>query len=452
VAALVAALVAVTVLLPLASAPAHASGPPARSPRGTGTATPIEHFVTLMQENHTFDNYFGTYPEADGLPDGTCMPSGRPGKCVKPWHLGRSPIDDLDRRIETFEQQYDGGRMDGFVRAAERAGMTNPRLPMGYYDGTDIPYYWNVAGEFVLFDRNFSSARAGSLPNHMFWVSAGPGAADGQVPAGGFTAPTIFDRLQGAGISWKFYVQNYDPQVTFRSRGRNDGSQVVTCPLLNYARFVDDPTLNSHIVPLDDYYEDLDADTLPAVSFIVPAGSSEHPPSSPSRGQAFVSNLVSGLMRSRSWSSSAFMWSYDDWGGWYDHVVPPAVDQDGYGFRTPALLVSPYARRGFVDHTQIDFTSQLKFIEQNWGLRPLTARDAAANGLDSAFDFESGPRAPEFVSAEVSPPDTSVPGRGVVYLCYGAGLVLAVGFVNSAVRQSHRPQPWGLPRRGAAGR
>jgi phospholipase C len=192
---------------------------------------------------------------------------------------------------------------------------------------------------------------------------------------------------------------------------------------------------------LEQYYKDLDHNTLPAVSFMVPSGSSEHPPGSLAAGESFVSDLMTSLMRSSSWSTSSFMWTYDDWGGWYDHVKPPAVDSEGYGFRAPALLVSPYARQGLVDHTQIDFTSQLKFIEQNWGLPPLASRDAAANGLDSAFDFTQGPRPPKFVSPDLSPPVVTVRGQGVVYASYGAGLLLAVGVSLGALRYTRRRDP-----------
>jgi phospholipase C len=407
----------------LAVAPA-----PAAVAQDDDTTTPIKHFITLMQENHTFDSYFGTYPGADGVPAGTCMPTDDPGQCVEPWHIGGSAIEDLGHNLETFERQYNHGRMDGFVTAFSKSRMVNPKLPMGYYDRRDLPFYWNVADDFVLFDRNFTSAHAGSVANHMYWVSGTPGGSRELIPPDGFTNPTIFDRLEAADISWKFYIQNYDPFITFRSRGVSDrGSQVIWCPLLAYSRFIDDPELNKHIVPLDEYYRDLDAGMLPAVSYIVPSGSSEHPPGSVQAGEAFVSNLISGLMRSDAWSSSAFMWTYDDWGGFYDHVEPPSVDAYGYGFRAPALLVSAYARQGYVDHTEIDFTSQLKFIEENWGLQPLAERDAAANGLDTAFDFTQGPRVARFVSPDVAPAEVKIEGQAVVYLSYGSGLLLAVG-------------------------
>jgi phospholipase C len=212
---------------------------------------------------------------------------------------------------------------------------------MGYYDDRDIPFYWNVADNYVLFDRLFTSASGGSVWNHMFWVTGTPGNPDADVllPGGFDHVPTIFDRLHDAGISWKFYVQNYRPEITFRTPGEGDAaSQVVWVPLLNYNRFLDDPQLSSRIVDMEEYFRDLQQGDLPAVSFMVPSGASEHPPGSIQAGERFVRSLINALMSSSAWDSSAFMWTYDDWGGWYDHVPPPQVDEYGYGFRAPALL------------------------------------------------------------------------------------------------------------------
>lgn len=368
------------------------------------TTTPVKHFIFLMQENHSFDNYFGTYPGADGIPEGTCMPvdSDDPaGRCVEPFHIGDSPITDLGHTARVFEGQYNAGENDGFVSAFTDEGDRTDQA-MGYYDGRDIPYYWNVADNYVLFDRFFTSARGGSVWNHMYWIAGVPGSSADSIPVDGLPdVTTIFDRLEEAGVSWKFYVQNYDPTITYKTyvehedTGRN--AQVVWAPLLALPRYVEDPELFSHIVSLDEYYDDLANGTLPAVSYIVPSGASEHPPGSIRAGERFVRTLHTALMRSSAWSSSAFLWAYDDWGGWYDHVVPPQVDEYGYGYRTPALLVSPYAKKGVVDSTLLDFTSGLAFIEENWGVEPLAERDERAESFTSAFDFEQAPREPVLV-------------------------------------------------------
>jgi phospholipase C len=407
--------------------------------RSTSTKTPIKHFITLMQENHTYDNYFGRYPRGDGIPAGTCIPvhPEKPkGPCVEPFHIGEKGVvpRDLDHSGETYLRQLNGGRMNGFVDALNRRNQDG-RLAMAYYDARDLPYHWNLADEYVLFDRFFSSAGGGSFLNHMYWVSGSPAGGDDRIPENGVhDVLTIFDRLEEAGISWKFYVQNYDPKLTYRTVNRypgNRASQVIWVPLLNIPRFLDNPRLFKRIVPLDEYHRDLERDTLPAVSFIAPSGPSEHPPSSVRSGQAFVRSLVNGLVRSASWRSSAFMYTYDDWGGWYDHVRPPKVDKYGYGFRVPALLVSPYARRGYVDGTVLDFTSMLKFIEENWRLRPLAERDRKAKSIANGFDFSKQPRAPHFTAATRGPGEQeSQASLTFIYIFYGgAFLVTEIGIL-----------------------
>jgi phospholipase C len=420
-AALVAASAAAAVLL----APAAGAA--------TQTTTPIKHFVFLMQENHSFDNYFGTYPGADGIPAGTCMPVNpdtKQGGCVKPFSIGNRPATDLSHNVRTFRSEFRNGHMDGFIITFRRVGLKS-NLSMGHYGESDLPYYWNIAHNYVLFDHFFTSAAAGSIWNHMYWVTATPGNPNTDtLPTSkdGFgNLPTIFDRLQAKGISWKFYVQNYDPRITYRSRVLGDrGSQVVWNPLLDYARYIDNPKLFSHIVDLSQYYVDLEHGTLPAVSYIVPSGASEHPPGRIQAGERFVRSLISELMRSSAWSSSAFMWSYDDWGGWFDHVKPPRVDKYGYGFRAPALLVSPYAKPGFVDHTDFDFTSALKFIEQNWSLKPLASRDRKATSIANAFDFSQTPRQADLLAADFTPPVYTPPSRSALYPSYASALGVAL--------------------------
>lgn len=411
----------------------------APGPTSYQTKTPIQHLVVLLQENHTFDNYFGTYPGADGLPANTSMPidpKNPSAGSIQPWHIGNGTITDLSHSSTTFKGQYDNGKMDGFVSYLDSINQTG-QLSMGYYDCSDIPYYCNLAGNFVLFDHLFSSAADGSSANHMYWV-----AAISPVPGRGqqlntilANVPTIFDRLQAAGVSWKFYVENYDPTVTYRNQvaAGNRGSQVIWVPLLNIDRFIDDPKLASHIVDLSQYYTDLKNGTLPAVSYIVPSGQSEHPPQKPITGERTVKTLIQELMRSSSWDSSAFMLMYDDWGGWYDHVAPPQVDNFGYGLRVPGLLVSPYARKGYIDHTQLDFTSVLKFIEVNWNVPPLESRDTAASNFLEAFDFSQAPRAAIFLpsSRAVTLAVKKDPSH-TIYMTYGFAVLLSALVVGIA--------------------
>ena len=444
-------LLRIAVLLVGVGVPAVALAPTAHAE--SEPRTPIEHFVFLFQENHTFDNYFGTREGVDGIPEGTCMPvvAGTRKPCVRPFHLGNRGVTDLGHTQEAFRRQFNKGRMDGFVESNSDHEQDG-RIAMGYYDDRDLPYYWNIADEYVLFDRFFSSAFGGSVKNHMYAVAAHPGATGEreQIPPEGWgDLPTIFDRLDEAGISWKFYIQNYDPGITYRTRASVEevdrAAQVIWAPVLAFGRYLDDPEIFSRIVDMEEYYEDAANGTLPAVSYLVPSGASEHPPGSIQAGARFVRSLISELMRSPSWESSAFLWTYDDWGGWYDHVPPPKVDEHGLGFRVPALLVSPYARRGFVGSETSEFSSILAFIERNWGLEPLTKRDASASDLMYAFDFESPPREPVLIGTERNVPEPELPDARPVYVGYAGVVTFTAGLWLVSLLRSHR-------RRGAGAR
>jgi phospholipase C len=410
--------------------------------------TPVQHFIAVMQENHTFDNYFGTYPGAEGPPENTCIwinPS-KPGLgCQAPYLIGDEGISDLPHDVKTFKRQYMGGEMKGFIRAVDRTGG-NGRQTMGYYDDSALPFYWNLAERYVLFDHFFSSSHGGSLENHLYWVTGTGGSGQAPKPGVGYKngPTTIFDKLEQAGVTWKFYVQNYNPNISYLRptprQNPNRGSQVVWNPLLNYPRFVDDPEvpdateLSEHIVDASEYFDDLQKNKLPQVAYIVPSGSSEHPPGSVEAGQQWIRSLVNALMLSDSWSSSAFLLMYDDWGGWYDHVDPPQKDRYGYGFRVPAILVSPFAKQGFIDTTEYDFTSVLTFIEHNFGLDPLSSRDATANffrsGETGPFDFDNLQRKPEIVPlARVEPVEPPGPPRSVFFGFYGFGILVGVAIV-----------------------
>jgi phospholipase C len=443
VAAAAAALAAFTIV----TGPIGPIGPvgPAAAAASTGTGTgnehaprtPIKHFVYLMQGDRTFDNYFSTYPGAKGPPRGTCQPlvllKPKNG-CVKPFPLHGRNVPPLAPGNTVLDYQYDRGKLDGFVAAYLRQGRDGTNA-MGYYDRRDLPYYWAVADQFVLFDNFFAAARHGIRTNRSFWVSAAPQPGGTEsVGAGGYgDQPTIFDRLQQAGVSWKFYVEGYNPKETFRSRSAsNPAAQTVRVPLLDYARFVDDPALRSHIVDLREYYQDLADGTLPAVAYVASSGSSERSARSIGAGQELVRRMVTQLMASSAWSSSALMWSYDGSGGWFDHVPPPTADGVPLGLRVPALLVSPYARRGVVEHAQLDPTGALAFVEQNWGVAPLTDRDAKARSIATVLDLRAPPRAPEVIlaGAPVQGPKVAV---GTAYLGYlSAALLAGVLFVAAA--------------------
>jgi phospholipase C len=264
---------------------------------GSRTETNIEHFVVVMQGGHSFDNYFGKYPPADGFPADVCMPMGAEDgeSCVRPFRLAESAVQPVapERTELVFREQFNRGRMDGFVRALE-ARNREGRVAMGYYDERDVGYYWNLADEYVLFDRYFGAPPGPAGTSHLYWVTGA--AAEGQVPEGRLeSVTTIFDRLQASGVSWKFYIQHYDPDLNYRSADADSiehRTQMLRVPLLRIDRFLDDPALAERIVDVSEYFEDLDNGTLPEVAYIISTGASETPPGSITIGQRFVRNLV----------------------------------------------------------------------------------------------------------------------------------------------------------------
>jgi phospholipase C len=450
----------------LAASIGLAVAPLAFAGRAAAAGQPIQHLVFLMQENHTFDNYFSAFPGVDPAPASVCManwiptpvpvpkpsasqtattasptptskskatpsptPSPTPApsatECFPRFHLSSHRTVDLNHGAVAALRAFDGGKMDGFSAAQAQYNLPL-NLTMGYYDGTDLPLYYNLASSYVLSQRFFSSGWGSSEINHMYSIAA---RAGGPLPANGYEFPTIFDRLSAAGVSWKFYVQNYDPAITFRNHdpAAAKSAQLIWAPVLNFSRFLDDPSLASHIVDMQQYFTDLQNGTLPAVAYLAPSGLSEHPPGDISVGQSFGTSTVTSLMRSSAWDSSVFALTWDDWGGWYDHVPPPQVDGDGYGFRVPAIFVSPYAKTGTIDNTTYDFTSILRFIEDNWSLQPLTARDATANSISDALDLTRTPAAPVFPGQSFPAAATlDTHNRPLLLAIYAAIVALAI--------------------------
>ncbi len=340
----------------------------ARSPQaGLGN---IQNIVVVLQENHTFDNYFGTFPGADGTAGKPiCIPV-TPGSsdCIQPYHDPTLTPVDMNHNWKAARADYDGGKMDGFVYSE------GSRETMGYFDGGDLPRYWKAAGQYVLCDRYFTSVMSESAPNHLYLVAGTSGGlTDDRVPRT-ITFPPIFEQLDSKGISWKVYgfTKWYES--------------------FQYVQGL--PSAQSHFGQASEFAQDLAGGALPQVCWIVGApGGDEHPPKNIQAGQDSVADdIVNAVGSSAYWTSSAIFVTWDDYGGFYDHVAPPQVDSMGYGFRVPCLVISPYARKGFVDSTVYDHTSVLRFIEDRFGLEPLSTRDASATGMAPAFDFMQGPR------------------------------------------------------------
>jgi phospholipase C len=338
----------------------------------------IEHVIVLMQENHSFDNYFGTFPRADGLPRGLAIEG------VAPFHLP-SPISrNMPHSLSAARTAVNGGAMNRFV-SAEGSPDT-----MGFYDERDIPNYWAYARRFTLADRFFCSAMGPSLPNHLYSVAAYSGGVTSNAdepPGEGFDFPSLPDRLQAAGISWYCYAGGRDP-LAFSALN----------PLAGFRTIRHDPLMKARLVKTASFFRDLRDGTLPSVSWVFPsAEESEHPLSDIQVGMWYVTAVANAVMKSPYWLSTVIVVTWDEYGGFFDHVSPPQVDAAGDGPRVPALIISPYARAGFVDHTSYDFASVLRFIEDTFDLSPLGSRDGSASSIAGALDPGQTPLPPFIV-------------------------------------------------------
>lgn len=339
---------------------------------------PIEHIIILFQENRSFDHYFGTYSGANGLTNGTALPiDPRSNVKVRPFHLFSTNTSDLSDSAATARIAYAHGKMDGFVYAE------GSNLTMGYYDYRDIPYYWDYASQFVLMDNFFSSEMGPSLPNHLYLIAGQSGNLIEDVKSFDLNFRTIVDELDSHGISWKYY---YDGKNGYKKED-------LWNPLPGFESFRANQSRFANLAPNQQFLIDLAKGNLSDVVWVMPTEeSSEHPPSDIVVGERYVVSLVNAIMQSEYWNSTAIFLTWDDYGGWYDHVPPPQVDAFGLGFRVPCLVISPYSKEGYVDHTQADFSSITKFIEFVYYLPPLTQRDAMASDMMEAFDFSKPPR------------------------------------------------------------
>jgi phospholipase C len=384
----------------------------------------IKHVIWVMQENRTFDCYFGTYPNVDGIPPGTCLPA-EPGSsiCVRPFHMPKGqPVLDMPHVWETAHAAEDFGKMDAFVYV-EGSNET-----MGYYDQRDIPNYWDYARHFTLCDHFFSSFNGPSSNNHLYSLSAQDGGllrfdctlkdAERELDdPDGFSFLSIVDGLEKHNVSWKYYVETRPKPPGVRTRGCNvaypDPKKFSAWnPLPGFVSVYKNPQRMAKIVALSEYYNDLKQHTLPAVSYISPDfQDSEHPPATAERGMWYVTKLVNALMESSYWKDSVVFLTWDDYGGFYDHVPPPQVDAFGFGPRVPALVISPYAKPGYVSRYTYEFSSVLKFVEERWGLQHMTPRDHWADDMRDCFNFDQEPN-----KTTVIPIPANLPAfRGLIY-------------------------------------
>ncbi|HEX3540712.1 MAG TPA: alkaline phosphatase family protein [Acidimicrobiales bacterium] len=452
---------------------------PPKGGNGAGGAPDIHrirHVVVIMQENRSFDTYFGTYPGADGIP----MVNGRPsvclpavaGPCVAPFHDAADVNSGGPHSQQASLADIDGGSMDGFVKRAAAGGRgcasltdpdcTNGSVPdvMGWKDAREIPNYWAYAHNFVLQDHMFEPNASWSLPAHLFLVSewsakctvaADPASCTNALqdpgnPAdkgGAFAAPPASPPADYAWtdltylmyrqkVSWGYYVvpgrepDCQDPsEFTCVQGALNARTPGIWNPLPSFDTVRQDGQIGN-VQAMSSFFLQAQAGTLPAVSWVVPSSAvSEHPPSPTSAGQAYVTSVINAVMRSPDWSSTAIFLTWDDWGGFYDHVVPPSVDQNGYGLRVPGLVISPYAKQGVIDHQTLSFDAYAKFIEDDFlggqRLDPRTdgrpdprpdVRETAPQlgNLVNDFNFSQPPRPPLLLPVHPPPGPPSIPG------------------------------------------
>lgn len=357
---------------------------------------PIQHIIVIMQENHSFDNYFGALSdpkfygsEVDGIrPDLFNLDSK--GQPVHVFHETNLCISDPAHDWNDAHADWNFGKMDGFVKTNEY--HNDGRRVMGYYTEQDIPYYYALAQTFAIGDRFFSSTLGQTYPNRFFMLT---GSAFGNIrnlfPQNdmGFAQRTIFERLNEYGVTWSYYHNEQNP----------------FCYLALFQ-----PMYRANLDHMKDdaqFARDLAADQLPQVVFLDATfeGADEHPGANVQKGQAWAGEKINQLLASRAWRSSVLFLTYDENGGFFDHVPPPEAcapdsilpdlhprDVPGnferLGFRVPFVAISPYAKRHYVSHQVYDHTSILKFIATKYNLPPLTLRDANADGLMDLFDFD----------------------------------------------------------------
>jgi phospholipase C len=379
----------------------------------------IKHIVFIVKENRTFDNYFGTFAGADGVTSGTLSTS----EVIPLGHAPDMTPHDIDHSYQAAVKAINGGAMDQFDLIA--GGNVNGEL-LAYtqYNEADIPNYFAYARNFVLADAFFSSLQGPSFPNHLYTVGAQSGGAlNNPANSGGrwgcdspansrvqtleedgefgqvypcFDFDTLADRLEEEGLSWKYYAPGQDKSGYIWSA-------------LNAIRHIRLTSLwQQHVVDTSQFVPDAQNGQLPTVSWLVVAsGLSEHPPASVCLGENWTVEQLNAVMNGPDWKSTVVFVTWDDFGGFYDHVAPPVVDNFGFGPRVPFLIISPWAKRGHISHTTLEFSSVLKFIEERFDLDALTERDQDANDLIDSFDFNHRPREPLLLQARQCPGATA---------------------------------------------
>ena len=418
----------------------------------------INHVIFIVQENRSFDQYFGTFPGADGIPrnpDGSfnvCVPDDH-GVCYRPFH--DQGVYDMGgpHDVNASVRDINGGRMDGFilsvahrkacgsaantpcVQAAKDVPRGGPPDVMGYHTAAELPNYWAYARHYLLQDRMFAPTDSWTLPSHLYLTSAWSARCTDQTspdpdasscstdikrPSGWsrfipteqpypFRWADITWLLYNHGVDWAYYVAPNTCLVPGCERTGGEATPALFMPIVGF-RTVRYTHQTANIRTYPDFFARAAAGSLPAVTWVLPySANSEHPPNSVADGQAWVTEVVNAVMQGppEQWLHTAIFVTWDDWGGFYDHVVPPVIDQAGYGLRVPAFVVSPWVKRSLnIDSQTLSFDAYLKLIEdrflngqrldgQNMGWpdpRPTVREDVRQLGdLRKEFDFAQAP-------------------------------------------------------------
>ena len=388
---------------------------PFATPSPVGPVPKIAHVVIIIQENRSFDNLFATYPGADGTTFGI-LHDGRHFALTKGSLVGQ----ELNHAHSGFLTEYDGGKMNGFDQIGfGTQGTEGPAgtYPLRYVNPAKITQYWFMAAHYALADHLFQTQGSGSFTAHQELIaggtainateslidfpSMGPWGCDAPPPTktslinlqkqflfeqGPFPCMkyrTLADLLDPRGITWKYYT----PQLL-----GNTGFIWNAFDAIDAVRH--GPDWSKVVSPETTIFTDIANNRLPNVSWLIPNGNNSDHAANVDTGPQWVASVVNAIGRSPAWNSTAIIVVWDDWGGYYDHVAPPQLDYQGLGFRVPMLVVSPYAKKvGYISHTQYEFGSILRFVEQLWGLSSLGATDARANSISDMFDLRISPRA-----------------------------------------------------------
>jgi phospholipase C len=409
--------------------PIAPSSTPTGQPTTVPTATPnplIKHIVIIVQENRSFDNLFATYPGANGATVGRSKHCpGAEKQCTV--RLTKYPLKDpadIHHIWQTFTTEYDNGAMDGFGSIVFTNGQPAGNWPYQYVDPQQIQPYWTLAKQYTLSDEMFETQSSGSfvahqdliagdtainsnevlvnIPTREPWGCDAPKAPSNppttvtsllraprqflpnQGPFPCLTYRTLRDTLDEKNVSWKYYAPTFDFQ--------SGGWLWTAFDAIRAVRYGPEWKTNV-ITPETTVLKDAAAGNLPAVSWVIPDyKNSDHPASHSNTGPSWVAQVVNSIGENPNlWKSTAIIITWDDWGGFFDHVTPNQIDLQGLGFRVPMIVVSPYARAGYISHTHYEFGSIIQFVESINGLASLGTTDVRAASMLDCFNFNQTP-------------------------------------------------------------